>query len=165
MESVTTVETKPEYQPTAAQLARAAALRRFNRWFVYLPVIMAAVIVLVVVGLLFWVTLIQPGENSRETVGGIASAVVILVSLPMTVLCALPSVLIIGAFVQGRQRGMAPIKRIQTIFWRIDSLVLRLQSAVYDFTPKVAGVVIKAHAAVAYVRNLLNQLMNLLKRS
>jgi len=40
-----------------------------------------------------------------------------------------------------------------------------LQSAVYDFTPKVAGVVIKAHAAVAYVRNLLNQLMNLLKRS
>lgn len=146
-------------------MARAAALRRFNRWFVYLPVIMAAVIVLVVVGLLFWVTLIQPGENSRETVGGIASAVVILVSLPMTVLCALPSVLIIGAFVQGRQRGMAPIKRIQTIFWRIDSLVLRLQSAVYDFTPKVAGVVIKAHAAVAYVRNLLNQLMNLLKRS
>jgi hypothetical protein len=165
MESVTTVETKPEYQPTPAQLARAAALRRFNRWFVYLPVSIAAVIALLVIGLLFWVTLIQPGENSRETVSGIASAVIILVSLPMTLLCALPSVLIIGAFVQGRQKGMAPLKRVQTIFWQIDSLVLRLQTAVKNFTPKIAGIVIKAHAAVAYIRNLLNQLKNMLKRS
>lgn len=165
METVTTVEPKPPYQPTAAQLQRAADLRRFNRWFVYLPVIAAAVIALVVVGLLFWVTLIQPGENSRETVSGIASAVVILAALPMTVLCALPSVLVIVAFVQGRQKGMAPLKRIQTIFWQIDSLVLRLQSAVRSFTPRVAGVVIRAHTAAAYVRNLLNQIMNLLKRS
>lgn len=165
MELTNSVETKPEYQPTTAQLERAAALRRFNRWFVYLPAIIAAVIALFVIGLLFWVTLIQPGENSRETVSGIASAVIILVSMPMTVLCALPSVLVIVMFVEGRKRQMAPIKRVQTIFWRIDSLVLRLQSAVRDFTPKAAGVVIRVHAAAAYVRNLLNQLMNLLKRS
>ena len=165
MELTNSVETKPAYQPTAAQLERAAALRRFNRLFVYLPIIIAAVIALIVVGLLFWITLIQPGENSRETVSGIASAVVIMVSLPMTLLCALPSVLFIAIYVQGRKKEMAPIKRLQTIFWQIDSVILRVQTAVNDFTPKVAGVVIKAHAATAYVRNLLNQLMNLLKRS
>jgi hypothetical protein len=54
MEYTTTVETKPEYQPTPAQQARDAALRRFNRLFVYLPVIIAAVIALIVIGLLFW---------------------------------------------------------------------------------------------------------------
>lgn len=166
MEYTNTVEPpKPEYQPTPNQLERAAELRRFNRWFVYLPITVAALIVLFVIGLLFWVTLIQPGENSRETVSGVASSVVILASVPMTLLCALPSVLVIWAFVQGRQNGTAPIKRIQTIFWRIDSLVLKLQSAVYDATPKVSGVVIKAHAVAAYIRNLFNQLINLLKRS
>ncbi|MFZ0545945.1 MAG: hypothetical protein WAM60_10935 [Candidatus Promineifilaceae bacterium] len=165
MELTNSVETKVEYQPTATQLERAAALRRFNRLFVYLPILAAAVIALFVVGLLVWITLIQPVENSQETVSGIASAVVVLVSLPMTVLCALPSALFIGAFVQGRKKKMAPTKRLQTIFWQIDGLVLRLQTAVNSFTPKVAGAVIKAHAAVAYVRNLLNQLLHLLDRS
>jgi hypothetical protein len=165
MEYTNSVETTPEYQPSAAQLERNAALRRFNRLFVYLPAVFVAVIALVVLGLLFWVTLIQPGDNSRETVSGIASAVVILASLPMMLLCALPSALFIGLYMQGRKREMAPIRRLQTIFWRIDNLVLRLQSAVNGTTPKVAGVVIKGHAAVMFVRNLVNQFINLLKRS
>jgi hypothetical protein len=165
MEYTTIVETKPEYKPTPRQLERAAALRRFNRWFVYLPIIFAALIVLAVIGLLFWVTLIQPGESGRETVSGIASAVVILVSIPMTLLCAIPSVLIIGLTIQSRQKGQAPIKRVQTIFWRLDSLILRIQSAVNDFVPKAANIVIKGHTALAYVRTLLNKLINLLKRS
>ena len=165
MEYTNTVEVKPEYQPTPRQLERAAALRRFNRLFVYLPVGFAAFVGLAVIGLLIWVTLIQPGESSRETVSGIASAVVILVSIPMTLLCAIPSLLIIGITVQSRQKGQAPIKRVQTILWRIDNLVLRFQSKVNEATPKVANVVIKGHTAVAYVRNLLTNLINLLKRS
>jgi hypothetical protein len=165
MDYSNTIEPKPEYRPTPAQLARAADIRRFNRLFVYLPVILAAVIALVVVGLLFWITLIQPGEASRELVGGIAASVVILVSMPMTILCALPSILVIVLFLQGRKKGTAPIKRVQTIFWRIDALGLRAQTAVNQFAPKAAGLVIKAHGIAAYGRNLLNQLINLLKRS
>lgn len=165
MEYTNSVEAKPEYQPTPVQLEREAALRRFNRLFVYLPIGIAVIIALLVIGLLFWVTLIQPGEDSRETVSGIASSVVILASIPMTIICAIPSVLFIVVFFQGRKKGMAPIKRIQTIFWRIDSLVLRLQSAVNEYTPKVANVIVKPHAAVAYVRNLFNQFINLFKRS
>ena len=165
MEYTTTTEVKPEYEPTARQIERDDALRRFNRLFVYLPILITAVIALAVIGLLFWVTIIQPGEASRETVSGIASAVVILVSLPMTVLCAIPSILIIAITVQGRKKGMAPIKRVQTLFWRLDGLVLRIQSAVNENVPKVANVVIKGHAVVAYVRNLLTKITNLLKRS
>ncbi len=165
MEYTNTVETKPEYQPTPVQLEREAALRRFNRLFVYLPIIIAAVIALFVIGLLFWATFIQPGENNREIVSGIASSIIILVSLPMTLLCALPSVLFIALFVQARNRGTAPIKRVQTLFWRLDTLVLKIQTAVNEYTPKAANVVIKAHAVVAYGRNLLTQFINLLKRS
>ncbi len=165
MEYTNTIETRPEYQPTSRQLERDAALRRFNRLFVYLPVLLAVLIALAVIGLLFWVTLIEPGESSRETVSGIASAVVILVSIPMTLLCAVPSLLVIGITMQSRQKGQAPIKRIQSIFWRLDNLVMRLQTKVNETTPKVANVVIKGHTAVAYVRTLLNKLINLLKRS
>lgn len=165
MEYTETAEVKPEYQPTVRQLERAAALRRFNRLFVYLPILLAALIGLFVVGLLFWVTLIQPGEESRETVSGIASFVIILASIPTTLLCAIPSVLFIALTVQGRQKGSAPVKWVQTTFWRLDSLVLRIQTAVNESMPKVAGVVISGHAAVAYVRNLLKKLTNLLKRS
>jgi len=165
MENTNTVEPKPEYTPTPVQLARGAALRRFNLLYVYLPIIFAAVIAFFIIGLLFWVTLIQPGETSRVTVSGIASSVIVLVSLPMTILCALPSVLFIVLFVQGRNKGLAPIKQIRTIFWRIDSLILKVQSAVNEYTPKIANIVIKPHAIVAYGRNLLNQFINLLKRS
>jgi hypothetical protein len=83
----------------------------------------------------------------------------------MTVLCALPSALFIGLYAQGRKKGTAPLKRLQTLFWRLDSLLLRVQSAVNNNTTKAAGVVIKAHSAAAYIRNLLNQFINLLKRS
>lgn len=165
MEYTNTVEPKPEYQPTPAQLEREAALRRFNRLFVYLPILFAAVIALFIIGLLFWVTLIQPGESSRATVSGIASSVFILFSLPMTLLCALPTILFIVMFTQMRNKQMAPLKRVQTIFWRLDSLVLKVQTAVNEYTPKAAGVVIKAHAMMAYIRNLFTQLINLLKRS
>jgi hypothetical protein len=165
MEYTNTVEIQLEYQPTPAQIDRDAALRRFNRLFVYLPIIIAALIALVMIGLLFWVTLIQPGENSRETVSGIASAVIILVSIPMTLLCALPSALIIGLTLQSRQKGQAPIKRIQKSFWWLDNLVLRIQSTVNETVPKVANPVVKGHAAAAYVRTLLNKIINLLNRS
>jgi hypothetical protein len=165
MEYTNSVEAKPEYQPTPVQLERDAALRRFNRLFVYLPIVFAAVIALFVIGLLFWVTFIQPGENGRETVSGIASAVIILVSLPMTIICVIPSALFIGVYFQGRKKGMAPIKSLQRIFWRIDKLVLRLQTAVNENAPKAANAVIKAHTAVEYVRNLLKQFINLFKRS
>jgi hypothetical protein len=165
MEYTNSVQPKPEYQPTPAQVERKVALRRFNRLFVYLPILFAAVIALFIIGLLFWVTFIQPGESSRTTVSGIASSVIILVSLPMTLLCALPSILFIVLFTQMRNKQMAPIKRIQTIFWRIDSLVLKVQTAVNKNTPKAANIVIIAHALMAYIRNLLTQLLNLLKRS
>lgn len=165
MEYTNAVEPKPEYQPTPTQLEREAALRRFNRLFVYLPILFAAVIALFIIGLLFWVTLIQPGESSSATVSGIASSVVILFSLPMTLLCALPSILFIVLFTQMRNKQMAYIKRVQTLFWRLDSLVLKVQTAVNEYTPKAAGVVIKAHVVMAYIRNLFTQLINLLKRS
>lgn len=165
MEVTNSVTTSTEYVPTTTQLERAAALKRFNRLVVYLPIIVAALIVLIVVGLLFWVALIQPGEASRETVGGIADAVIILVSIPMMLLCAIPSILFIAITIQGRKKGMAPLKRVQVLFWRLDNIVLRIQSTIQRTMPKIAAPVISGHALVAYVRNLLTQLVNLLKRS
>ena len=50
MEYTTTAEVKSEYEPTTRQLERDAALKRFNRFFVSLPILNAALIALVVIG-------------------------------------------------------------------------------------------------------------------
>jgi hypothetical protein len=153
-----------KYQPVPEQLERAAALRQFNRLFVYLPLAVFSLAGLVLVGLLLWGVFSPNVTGTREFVSGLADLVVIMTVMPLLLLCAIVPAAAIGWLVYRRQQPRQEHGRFQTLFWRLDTLLTRFQATLATTLPKAAAPVIKGHAWAAYLRALLENLKKLLIR-
>ncbi len=155
----TPVQADPQlYQPSPDQLARAAALKRFNRLYIYLPLAVFSVVGLVLVGLLLWGTLSPNIVGTREFVSGLADLILILAVLPMMLLCAIVPAAYIAWVVYRRQQPQREHGRFQTLIWRLDSLVTKAQDKTSDVMPKVATPVIKGHSWLAYLQSFIKNI-------
>lgn len=159
------IETDIEYQPTIAQKERAASLQRFNWLFVYLPFALFALIWLVIIGLLLYTNLAFPNESLTTFTAAVANTVVILGIAPLLILCPILPLAILGLVIHGRREGYAPLRRLQTLFWKTDNALARIQVKVENATHTAAKPLIQGHARAAYVRTLLTNLKGLFKRS
>jgi hypothetical protein len=153
-----------KYQPAPEQLERAAALRQFNRLYVYLPLAVFSLAGLVLVGLLLWGVFSPNITGTREFASGLADLVVIMTVMPLLLLCALVPAAAIGWVVYRRQQPRQEHGRFQTLFWRLDTLLTRLQATISTTLSKAAAPVIKGHAWAAYLRALQENLKKLLIR-
>lgn len=159
--------------PTPAQLARLQARRRYNRVYVYLPLGLVAFLWLLLVAGLLWLTVAGKWfyvdtnqEYYRSLVSGVADAFTVLMLLPLLLLCALPSLGAVGFIAWRRRSRKAKQDSYGTLplFWRVDNLVTRVETAVTSFLPRMARPVISAYAALAYVRTLLRELKKTISR-
>lgn len=153
------------YEPTAVQIDRAAALRRFNRLYVYLPLGFFSLVALVLVGLMLWGALSPSVVGTREFASGLADLVIILTIMPLMLLCALVPAAALGLVAYRRQQPQRDYGRFQTLLWRLDSLVVKSQQAAEKAMPKVANPVIRGHAFISYWRTLFRQIKNIITRS
>lgn len=161
--------------PTAEQLARAAALRRFNRLTIYLPVGLIIFIWLVLVLALLWLTVfgqwvnVSPTQLAyyRNLVRGIADISLIVLFTLMLILGTIPIVLTAAVVKRQRERralrpaGVRPLP----IMWRLENLVVTIQQAITGVLPMIARPVTTLHAGAAYVRALLIEIRKILTRS
>ena len=131
------------YQPSPDQMERAAALQRFNRLYIYVPLAVFSLAGLVLVGLLLWGVFSPNILGTREFV------------MPLLLLCAIVPAAAIGLVVYRRQQPKREHGRFHTLLWRLDALVTKAQDAVSTTTPKAAAPIIKGHASLAYVQTLL----------
>lgn len=157
---------QPSYQPTAEQLARDEALKRYNRLYLMLPL---AIAVLIALGLLITLIVLAflPNHDSiRQFISGMADIVIILASIPMTLLCAiLPIAYIAFAWNRRQQRQMYPQTgpmayrgRIQSFLWWVQSKLDQVQAAVERGSTGVANRVMGAHERFEYYRTLGDRL-------
>jgi hypothetical protein len=154
-------------QPTAigtpVQQERAAALRRFNLFFVYLPVVLLLILVLVVMGVLIWLTIGGGGdEGTRSTVSGVADIFTILFVLPITLLCAIVPVGVTGLIIYGRRQQWGPLRWLQRTLWKAEDTVVKVNVKTNEIAPKVARPVISLHAVMAYIKTFLTYLKRIL---
>lgn len=153
------------FQPSAEQLARADALRRFNWLYIYTPLIMLAV---VTVSLVFWLTwgMLFATElgisQMRERVSAVADLIIIALTLPATLMCLLLPGLGIALLVHDREREMTRIAWLRTWLWRLDSLVAQVRDKTAENAPKVAGQVVQFNGRVSYFRALLWRIRQIL---
>ena len=130
------------YQPTAAQQARADALRRFNLWAIYVPLGLITAAILVLVVAMIVLAVIQP--RWRPTTSAVADLLVILTILPTLLLCTLLPAGAGFVFIDSRRKGRAPLRSLRTLLWRLDTLVSRVQRIVSDgvdrFAPQTARI-------------------------
>ncbi|HUS94588.1 MAG TPA: hypothetical protein VMZ24_05365 [Patescibacteria group bacterium] len=164
MEVTDLVPPKEEYQPTSSQLDRASEIRRFNFRFVYLPIVfISLVFVLAILGLLY-LALFPPTDETAETISGIADAFTILGIIPLLLLCAIFPTLWIGAFIQGKRRGMAPLRQLQLLLWRLDGGITSVRRVIQRIAQKLANPVIIFQAFFAFVRSILHSIARLFKQ-
>lgn len=160
-----TIPPQQKIEPTSSQLERAAAIKRFNTMYVYLPVGLGALLVISLVILLLIAVLGSEELQTLLTVSAVADIVVIAWIIPTMVVCAIVPSLFIFLTVQGRQRGAAPIRQLQLLMWRADNILWTVRDKVNDIAPRVANPFIRAHAAAAYVSTLFKNIIRIFRRS
>ena len=151
-------------QPTDSQLARAAAIRRFNFRFVFLPIgFISLVLLITTIGLLY-LALFPPNEYTSQTISGMADAATIIGIIPLLLLCAIFPTLAIVATVQGKSRGIAPIRQLQLLLWRLDGGIYGVRQVIGRIAQRVANPFIAVQAAFAFVSTLLKRIVSLFKK-
>ena len=124
------------YQPTPAQQARAAALRRFNLWAVYIPLGVITALILTLVVALIVLAVIQP--RWRPMASAVADLLLILAIGP----ALLFTVVIPGAVgyvvIDGRRKGRTPLASLRTLLWRLDTLISTIQHRVGSVIDRIA---------------------------
>lgn len=154
-----------EYEPTLSQQERAESLQKFNTRYVYAPIIVSSIIVVILVLLLLYTALNPPTLEALQTISGITDAVVILFTIPAMVFCSIVPIAFIAATVQARKQGIAPLRQLQVLMWRIDGGVGTVRLKVDGIAPRIAAPFIKVQGIYAYITTLLKRLSSMFKRS
>jgi hypothetical protein len=157
-------EDPQSYEPSAAQVERAAALRRFNWLYVYAPLGLLALLALVLVGLLAWGVLSPHVVGTAAFASGLADIIIILTIIPLQVLCAIVPLAAIGYVLYRRQQPKREHGRLQTLFWKIDTFLDKAAAKVDTALPKAANPVIRGYALAAYWRTFINAVKKLVIR-
>lgn len=163
-------ETKERFQPAPAQLGRAAARRRFNLLYVYIPIALASLIVIGLVGLLFWRVFSPDVEGTRQFASALADVIIIGTTVPLMLLCAIGPASLIGVAVYRRNRKQPegdpqPYGRLQTLLWRLDALVANIQAKLAETLPRIARPIVEAYARAAYLHTFLEHVKKIFSRS
>lgn len=155
---------------SAEQIARAAALRRFNRLAVALPLTLTVLIAVLAFGALTWATLFAGDPTQRSTGRGIADLyLTVSCLLPLTLVCAIFPLGGVGLLYWRRQRGSLVRAPLQRLAGRADGGLATVGARAHDLQPKVAAPFIRARSwaafAAALLRSLRETARNLFKRN
>lgn len=146
-----------QFEPTAEQLARELAIRRFRRLYVYLPigiaVALAAIILIIVL-----IGLFAPGlVGANQFISALADIIVILWIIPMLVITAVPTIGYIAYVINRRQRRQRAAaqgvnvdrSRVQLLLWRVQQLMDRVHAKGDEWAPIIAAPVIAFNTLLA----------------
>jgi len=152
------------YEPTAGQAKRAQELRRFNLLYVYLPIGLMSALTVVTVVLLLIVAITQPNVEALLWLSGLADIALVLAMLPVIVVGVIILSLSAYIYIQARRSGTAPIRQTQRLLWRMDNVVGRLRVRTDEAALVVAQPFFKLQGVVAYVRALIIQIIDMVRR-
>lgn len=160
------------FVPTAVQLERANALKRFNRLVLYLPLGLLATAVLGLLIYLLVIAIWPPYEDTRLFLSGIADIILILFMLPVVLIFGLLLASIFGGLIYQRQsrkeNGTPTLQqkygRLRLLLWKLDQKLSAVYRKADQLMPRVANPVIRFNAFTAYISSWLSQLAEQLKQ-
>ncbi len=162
------------FEPSEEQIARAAALRRFNRLYVYVPVGVVTAVVLLTFFYLLYLALFPPSEDTYLFLSGLADFVLIMMLLPVVLIFGLVMTAVIGGYVyynfvmDEADRPIPPAPpygRVRTLLWRMDSLLLLIiLPKLRYYSYRITRPIVRFNGWFAYVQAWLDTLRRLLIR-
>lgn len=163
METQEEVHVDTPFEPTAEQVQRAAALRRFNLLFVYIPFGLVGAAVLGLLVLMLIKAINQSDADALRLISGIADVALIIAVLPMLVVGA---AIVAGlGFALSKGKKSAPIGKTQRLLWRLDNQIGRLRVQIQSTSGVVVRPFQSVNGAITYVVVLMDRLIKMVKRS
>ena len=147
------------FTPSAEQLAREQALKRFNRLYIYVPVSFAVILVIGLLVLML-IGIFAPGlVGAEEFLSGLSDTILVMWMLPMTVLCAIGPIMYLAYLVNLRQRRNqlppdSPLlqhRRSQMAMWQAQDITDRVEQKTDDVADRVTEPFFKLGEFGAYV--------------
>jgi hypothetical protein len=163
-----TIGPQPSFEPNEAQVKRAAARRRFNRLYIYTPILLLTAVGLFLTGMMVWSLFTPAAAQNAAFLSGLANIILILVLLPAVIvwgaIVALPITLYIKHY-QGRRKP-APADqvyvrrygRFRLLLWQIDHKLDQLQQLLFErILPALVNPIIRAHRFSAFLKAWLRE--------
>jgi hypothetical protein len=151
---------------------RANALKRFNRWAVYVPLGLITTAVLGLLLYLFIIAIWPPYEDTRLFLSGMADLILILFMLPVVAIFGLLLAGIFGGAIYWRQsqkgEGTPSLQqkygRLRLLFWKLDQKLSVVYRKADQLMPKLASPIIRFNTLIAYITAWLGQLTKQINR-
>lgn len=141
--------------PTDAQLARERSLRRFNLAFVYVPIGLAALAVVVLLGLLVWAAIVggwfgtvEVGTG-RSLASGLADTVFLLFTIPCALVCPILPLAFFAGLLAARKQDKAPLRRLRELFRSLDNWLHRADAQVNKVVPRLVQPLVAGRSRLA----------------
>lgn len=171
----TTVYHEP-FKPSATQREREAALKRFNRLYVLMPVIAITVISVLIITVMIIAVLVMAFSDTGNAkflsfLSGLADITIIMFTIPMIILMISGPLLLGGMINMSRNRRKLDKPAfdqggsLQVLLWKMDNLIQKSQEKTNEIAPKMADQVIRFNESLAYVAAFFKQIANFFKRS
>ena len=164
IESTTTTPTTPDHEPFklgTAQREREAALKRFNRLYVLVPIIVVSVISVLIIALMIVAVLAMSISDTVNPdfisfVSGLADITIIMFTIPMIILM-ISGPMLLGAMINNsrkrRKLGKPAFDQggsFQVLLWKLDNLIQKSQTKTNEVAPQMADQVIRFNESLAY---------------
>lgn len=165
--------TPTAFYPTDEQQARVAAMQRFTRLYVYLPLGMATAVVVILTLYLLYLAVFPTTEDTRLVLSGLADFILVLWLLPVVLIFGLVMTAVCGGYLyywyglDETQRPIPPAPaygRVRALLWRIDNLLVRLLPRLNEVLTYLSWPIIRFNAWLTYGASWLNSLKNVLLR-
>lgn len=165
--------TRTSHRPTAEQLARDEARRRFLRRNVYAPIIIAAVIAFALFVLIVLLAFGVVPPPAASFIAGLSGLTIILISIPLILLMSILPIIWLALTINRRRRRkdfpetgpMAYRSRVQILFWQLDSLLNGVQRGAEQTGARARKPLIAMHGHAAYVKEFWRGLRERFTRS
>lgn len=153
------------FVPTAVQLERAKALKRFNWWAIYVPLGVLATAVVAFLIYLLILAIWPPYSDTRLFLSGVADIILIFFMLPVVLLFGLLLAGIFGGAIYWRrskkETGEPSLQnkygRLRLLLWKLDQKLSTVYRKIDQLMPQIAQPVVRLNATLAYLSSWLGQ--------
>ena len=164
------------FKPSKTQIEREAALKRFNRLYVLMPIILFSVISVLIIALMSIAVLVMSISDSVNLefvsfISGLADITIIMFTIPM-IIVMISGPLLLGVMINNsrnrRKLGKPAFDQggsFQVLLWKLDNLIQKSQTKTNEIAPKMADQVIRFNESLSFTGAFLKQITSYFKRS
>lgn len=139
------------YLPTPEQQERKAALRHFNRLYVYLPLAIFTTIAIIVSIALFWGAFSGDNIQRRVFISALADIVVILGMIPLILAFSIVPIGAIGTYFYVKSLPKQEHSRTHVLLWQLNNGINKVGDKTDEIAPKLTKPITASHGAYSYL--------------